>query len=68
MPLGLYKKEVKTVHVTCARQKGLRVITSGGVSCGMDASMWLVNAVAGRESAEKVLDLIQYAWRQGVVL
>jgi transcriptional regulator GlxA family with amidase domain len=54
--------------VNKVNEKGLRVITSGGVSCGMDASMWLVNEVAGRESAEKVLDLIQYAWRQGVVL
>jgi transcriptional regulator GlxA family with amidase domain len=54
--------------VNKVNEKGLRVVTSGGISCGMDASMWLVNEVAGRASAEKVLDLIQYAWRQGVVL
>lgn len=49
-------------------EKGLRVITSGGVSCGLDASLWLIGDVAGKESRERVMDLVQYAWREGVVL
>jgi transcriptional regulator GlxA family with amidase domain len=48
--------------------KGLRIITAGGVSCGLDASLWLIKEVAGQESTEKVAEIVQYAWRQGMVL
>ena len=47
---------------------GLRVITSGGVSCGMDSALWLVEEVVGREAKERVQTLVQYASREGVVL
>ncbi|TVY25707.1 Isonitrile hydratase [Lachnellula hyalina] len=47
---------------------GLRIITAGGVSCGMDASLWLIREVAGLESAQRVAEIVQYAWRQGVVV
>lgn len=49
-------------------EKGLRVVTSGGVSCGLDACMWLINEVAGKQCAEEVLEVVQYSWRQGVVI
>lgn len=52
--------------VNKVNDKGLRVITSGGVSCGIDACVWLINEVGGKECAESVLELVQYAWRQGV--
>ena len=48
--------------------KGLRVITSGGISCGLDSSLWLIEEVAGRESRERVAENSHYAWREGVVL
>lgn len=48
--------------------KGLRIITAGGVSCGLDASLWLIKDVAGPESMSKVAEVVQYAWRQGVVI
>ena len=49
-------------------ETGLRVITSGGVSCGLDSCLWLVGEVAGKESRERVMRGVQYAWREGVVL
>ena len=49
-------------------EKGLRVITSGGVSCGMDSCLWLIEELAGRQSRERVAEIVQYAWREGVVL
>ncbi|KAK0105235.1 hypothetical protein ONS95_004374 [Cadophora gregata] len=49
-------------------EKGLRVITSGGVSCGMDSCMWLIENIAGKESREYDAELIQYAPREGIVL
>ncbi|PVH86350.1 class I glutamine amidotransferase-like protein [Cadophora sp. DSE1049] len=48
-------------------EKGLRVITSGGVSCGMDSCMWLIENTAGKESKEQAAELIQYAPREGIV-
>ena len=49
-------------------EKGLRIVTSGGVSCGMDSCLWLIGEIAGKESRERVMEVVQYAWRQGVVL
>ena len=51
-----------------SEEKGLRVVTSGGVSCGLDASLWLVEEVAGKEARERAAQIVQYAWREGVVL
>ncbi|KAH7390130.1 class I glutamine amidotransferase-like protein [Cadophora sp. MPI-SDFR-AT-0126] len=49
-------------------EKGLRVITSGGVSCGMDSCMWLIEKTAGKESKERAAELIQYVPHEGIVL
>ena len=49
-------------------ERGLRIITSGGISCGLDACLWLVGEIPGRESMERVAHNVQYAWREGVVL
>jgi len=49
-------------------EKGLRIITSGGVSCGLDSCLWLVGDVAGQESKERSAFNIQYAWREGVIV
>ena len=47
---------------------GLRVITSGGVTSGLDASLYLVAAMASHESAQEVARLLQYMWNKGVTV
>ena len=42
---------------------GLRVITAGGISCGLDASIYLVSDLVGREQAKAVADVMDYTWR-----
>lgn len=49
-------------------EKGLRTITSGGVSSGLDSCLWLIGEIAGKESRESVMHNVQCAWREGVVL
>ncbi|KUJ09296.1 class I glutamine amidotransferase-like protein [Mollisia scopiformis] len=44
---------------------GVRVVTCGGVSCGMDGSLWLIERVVGREAKEKVMEIVQYNGRDG---
>jgi transcriptional regulator GlxA family with amidase domain len=45
---------------------GLRVITSGGITAGMDASLYLVAALVSIESAQEVARVMQYTWQKGV--
>ena len=47
---------------------GLRVITSGGISTGLDASLYLVSAMVSHESAEEVARYLQYTWNKGVTV
>jgi transcriptional regulator GlxA family with amidase domain len=42
----------------------VRVISSGGISCGMDASLYLVGLLKGRDVAIAVANIMQYAWRE----
>jgi transcriptional regulator GlxA family with amidase domain len=49
-------------------KKGLRVVTSGGVTCGLDSCLWLIGNVAGAESKENVATIVQYAYRDGLVV
>ena len=49
-------------------QKGLRIITAGGVTSGIDAVLWLVGEVVGKESKANVEFIVQHAHRSGVVL
>ncbi|KAG9800172.1 hypothetical protein KCU77_g24394, partial [Aureobasidium melanogenum] len=46
---------------------GLRVITSGGISTGLDAAFYLVSALVSYESANEVARKMQYEWHKGVV-
>jgi putative intracellular protease/amidase len=46
---------------------GLRVITSGGISTGLDAALYLVSALVSYESANEVARKMQYEWHKGVV-
>lgn len=47
---------------------GLRVITSGGVVAGMDASLYLVAALVSYESALEVARITQFTWQKGVTV
>lgn len=47
---------------------GLRVITSGGVVAGMDASLYLVAALVSIESAHEVARVMQFTWAKGVTV
>ncbi|KAH8588650.1 class I glutamine amidotransferase-like protein [Bisporella sp. PMI_857] len=48
--------------------KGLRVITSGGVSAGLDAAAWLIGEIAGQKSKGITASHIEYAVRDGLVV
>ena len=67
-----WKESVKRRESNARRAKlklgGLRVITSGGVTSGLDASLYLVAAMVSHESAEEVARLLQYAWNKGVTV
>jgi len=47
---------------------GLRVITSGGTGCGMDAALYLVSIMVSVESANEVARILQHSWTKGVVV
>ena len=47
---------------------GLRLITSGGVTSGLDASLYLVAAMVSHESAQEVARVLQYSWKKGVTV
>ena len=43
---------------------GTRVITSGGISCGLDASLHVVEICVSVEVARQVTKILEYAWRR----
>lgn len=67
-----WKDSVKRRESNARRAKlklgGLRVITSGGVTSGLDASLYLVAAMVSHESAEEVARVLQYSWNKGVTV
>lgn len=48
----------------------MRIISSGGVSCGIDASLYLVKLLIGEEEAISTAEILDYAYRktEGVVM
>jgi transcriptional regulator GlxA family with amidase domain len=50
------------------RLGGLRVITSGGVSAGLDAALYLVSILVDDASANEVARLLQHEWIKGIVV
>jgi putative intracellular protease/amidase len=47
---------------------GMRVITTGGVTAGLDASLYLVGSLVSHDSALEVARTIQYTWVKGVTV
>lgn len=50
------------------RLGGLRVITAGGVSAGIDAALYLVSILVDEEIAEEAARYIQHTWTKGTVV
>ena len=50
------------------RLGGLRVITSGGGTSGIDASLYLVSIMVSEEAANEIARVMQYTWIKGVVV
>lgn len=50
------------------RLGGLRVITAGGVSSGIDAALYLVSALVSEESALEAARVMCWQWQRGVVV
>jgi len=47
---------------------GMRIITTGGVAAGLDASLYLVASLVSHDSAEEVARVMQYTWVKGVTV
>lgn len=43
---------------------GVRIITAGGISCGIDAALHVVDMRAGEAEARETAELLDYAWRK----
>ncbi|KAL7627527.1 hypothetical protein AAE478_001720 [Parahypoxylon ruwenzoriense] len=50
------------------RLGGLRVITAGGVSAGLDAALYLVSILVDEDSANHVAHTVQHEWIKGTVV
>lgn len=50
------------------RLGGLRVITSGGVTAGIDASLYLVSIMVNEDAANEAAREMQYTWTKGIVV
>lgn len=51
-----------------SRLGGLRVITAGGVTSGVDAALYLVSVMVSEESANEVARMICWSWTKGTVV
>ena len=45
-------------------KQGKRVLTGGGVSCGLDAALYLAEMKVGREAAEFVARMTELEWKR----
>lgn len=43
---------------------GVRIISAGGVSCGIDAALHVINIFVGEEQAKIAADRMDYAWQK----
>lgn len=50
------------------RLGGLRVITAGAVTAGLDASLYLVSIMVSEESSADIVRVMQYNWSKGIVV
>lgn len=62
------RRRESIVRRASMRLGGLRVITSGGITTGLDASLYLVGAMVSHDSALEVSRVMQYEWKKGVTV
>ena len=62
------KRRESIVRRGSLRLGGMRVITSGGVASGLDATLYLVAAMVSIDSAQEVARTLQYTWIKGVTV
>lgn len=43
---------------------GLRVVTAGGVTCGLDAALYVAELKAGRRAAESQAAIVEHEWKR----
>ncbi|OJJ50289.1 hypothetical protein ASPZODRAFT_139600 [Penicilliopsis zonata CBS 506.65] len=56
---------VKARYVDGGRCKtGVRVLTAGGVSSGLDAACYLVSTEVSQEAADRIAAVVEYDWRR----
>lgn len=56
------------VRRAAMRLGGLRVITSGGVTAGIDATLYLVSIMVDEGCANEVARVLQHTWVKGKVV
>ncbi|EPE31721.1 Class I glutamine amidotransferase-like protein [Glarea lozoyensis ATCC 20868] len=57
-----------TIRRAALRLGGLRVITSGGVSAGIDAALYLVSVMVNEDVANESARVMQHTWQKGIVV
>lgn len=45
-------------------RSGVRMVTAGGVTCGLDASLFVAELKAGRDAAEMAARMVEYEWKR----
>lgn len=45
-------------------KQGKRIVTAGGITCGMDAALYIAELKAGREAAEFVATMSEHEWKR----
>ncbi|KOS21377.1 Protein DJ-1 [Escovopsis weberi] len=62
------RRRESIVRRAAMRLGGLRVITAGGISAGVDAALYLVSALVEDTVAEEVARVMQWTWTKGIVV
>lgn len=45
-------------------KQGKRVVTAGGVTCGLDGALYVAELKAGREPAEMTAGILEHNWQK----
>ena len=45
-------------------KNGLRVVSTGGISCGVDGALYVAEMMVGRESAGFTAKMTKYEWKR----
>lgn len=65
---GSNSRRESIVRRAAMRLGGLRVITAGGNSAGVDAALYLVSALVDDDCATEVARVMQWTWNKGIVV